>query len=101
MTTRTTRTSSASADEIFNEIGAFLVGGGLITMVLFPFALPILVLVVVPLIAVGLVVAVAGAIAVAPLLLFRLVRSLLGRARRASRPMLVPDPGPLYRDRAA
>lgn len=94
MTTTNKRTANVPADEVFDEIGAFLVGGGLITMVLFPFALPILLLVTIPLIPIVLV---AGA----PVLLFRLARSLLGRARRPSRPVLIPGPEPLYRDRIA
>ena len=97
MTTRNTRRANVSADEIFDEIGAFLVGGGLITMVLFPFALPIILLVTIPLIPIVLVAVVAGAIVGAPVLLFRLARSLLGRARRPSPPVLLPDAEPLYR----
>lgn len=102
MSTRSKPTSDASAEEIFDEIGAFLVGGGLITMVLFPLAVPIILLVIIPLIPIVLVAALAGGIVAAPWLLFRLARSLVGRRReRASRPLFVPDPEPVYRDRTA
>lgn len=91
MSTRNTGASGVSAEEVFDSVAAMLVGGGLITMVLFPFALPIILLVVIPLVPIALVAALAAAIAAAPVLLLRLARSLLGRARRPSRPMLVPD----------
>ena len=82
MSTTNTRRSEASAEEILDTAAAFLVGGGLITMVLFPFALPIILLVTLPLIPIVLVMALAGAIVAAPVLLFRLARSLLARPGR-------------------
>ena len=83
MSTRTTRRSEVSAEEILDSAAAFLVGGGLITMVLFPFALPIILLVTIPLVPIVLLAAVAGAIVATPVLLFRLARSLLRRVPAA------------------
>ena len=85
MSTNNTRTSEISAGEFLDAAATFVAGGGLLTMVLFPLALPMIILVVVPLIALGLVAVAAGVIIVAvagtPLLLVRRARSLVGGAR--------------------
>lgn len=77
MSTRSTPTSRVSADQVFDAVSAVLVGGGLLTMVLFPFALPVILLIVLPLVPIAIVTALAGAIVALPWLLFRLLRSLL------------------------
>jgi hypothetical protein len=93
--------SAVSAEEILDEALAFLVGGGLITMVLFPLALPIILLVIVPAIAIGLVAAAAGAIVAASLLLLRRILLSGPRVRpvgRSARASTAPRPrAPGYR----
>ena len=66
-----TRQTSSLLD-LGASLSAAMVNGGILTMALFPFAIPMIVLIVVPVIALGFVVAVigaVGAILVAPLLL--------------------------------
>ena len=95
MPTNDTGESGTSVVEILDATATVLAGGGLLTMVLFPLALPCIVLVAVPLIAIGLVAVVAGvilaAVAVVPLVLLRLVRSLVG-GERPSRDPVQPAP---------
>jgi hypothetical protein len=64
MSTRNTRSSRSTADEMVEEAAAYLVGGGIITMAAFPFAVPIILLIAVPVIPIALV---AGAVGVAVL----------------------------------
>ena len=88
--------AARSRDEIVDEVSKWGVGGGIITMALFPMALPFLILTLVallplavPLLALGLV---AGAIALPLMLIRKLGRSLRGtgperrRAERSSKP---------------
>jgi hypothetical protein len=82
--------------EVADEISKWTVGGGIVTMALFPLALPILILtavavlpLLVPLLAVGVV---AGLVAL-PILLLRKLGS-LSRRRRAGRDRRAPEPSP-------
>lgn len=83
----TTRSRSPSGPELVDEASNWAVGGGIVTMALFPLALPILALTAIallplllPLLAAGLIAAIAGA----PVLLVRRLR----RHRRGQRPNL-------------
>jgi hypothetical protein len=70
------------ADAVVDGVSGALVGGGIVTMALFPLALPILALTAVallPLVLIGLAAGLVGAILAAPILL---VRRLARRARR-------------------
>jgi hypothetical protein len=81
--------SGTTRYEIADEMSGWLVGGGLITMVLFPLALPLIVLTVVatiPLVLVALAGALAVAVVAAPVLLVRGLARRATRALRASRP---------------
>jgi hypothetical protein len=72
-----------TAAEYLDEFSNWNVGAGIVTMALFPLALPVIALLVVlalPLLAVGLVVALLAGLIVLPL---RLVRALRGRRRLA------------------
>lgn len=73
--------ATPSGAELATEAASWAVGGGILTMALFPFALPLILLTVaalIPLLLVGLVVGIVAALAAAPVLL---ARRLL-RARR-------------------
>jgi hypothetical protein len=86
-----TEASTHSRDELLTVASGWLVGGGLITMVLFPLAIPILVLTaiaVLPFVLVPLAVALAIAVVAVPfLLVLRLGRS----AKRALRPTPIAE----------
>jgi hypothetical protein len=67
-----------TASDLFEEASAWALGGGVLTFALFPFALPILVLTVafvVPFALAGLAIGVVVAVAAAPILLVRRLRS--------------------------
>jgi membrane protein implicated in regulation of membrane protease activity len=79
-TERTTHSYPGLAD----ELSAWLVGGGILTMALFPLALPIIALTAVaaiPLVLVALALGLVAAVVAAPILLLRRLR----RSVRASR----------------
>jgi hypothetical protein len=83
MSTEPTHTSTESTAEIADTLASFLAGAGILTTVLFPFALPLLGLVLVPLVALGLVLAVVAGILSAPVLLIRRLARV--RVRRPAR----------------
>jgi hypothetical protein len=79
--------SNSSWSEIMDEASNWIVGGGIVTMALFPLALPVLALTVaaaIPLVLLGLAAALAGAVVLTPILL---VRALARRAIGALRPV--------------
>jgi hypothetical protein len=86
--------SSSSPAEIVTELTGWFVGGGLITMVLFPLALPILVLTVIatiPLVLIALAgVLAAAAVAIPVLLVWGVGR----RVFRGPRPPSTVEQGP-------
>jgi Flp pilus assembly protein TadB len=88
-----TESSTHSRDELLTVASGWLVGGGLITMVLFPLAIPILALTaiaVLPFVLIPLAVALAVAVVAVPfLLVLRLGRS----AKRALRPTRTAEQG--------
>lgn len=77
--------TTRSSLEVLDEVSNWLVGGGIVTMALFPLALPALVLILaaaIPLLLVGLVgLLVAGLIVVPVRLVRRALGALRGRAR--------------------
>ena len=67
-----------TASDVVEEISAWAIGGGVLTVALFPFAVPILLLTVafvLPFALAGLAIAVVVAVAAAPILLVRRLRS--------------------------
>ena len=87
-----TSATSTTAAELAEEASAWAVGAGIITMALFPLALPILLLTAaaaIPLLLLGLAVALVAAVVAGPLLLVRR----LGRAIRAAAARRVAEPG--------
>ncbi len=75
---------------LLDTASEFLVGGGILTMALFPLAVPIVALLIVavlPLLAVGALVAVVGLVLAAPVVLVRKLRKRLAtpRDRRETR----------------
>ena len=74
--------ATPTATDVAGELSAWMVGLGILTMMLFPFAIPLLVLVIAPI----ALIALAGLLLAAPFILaFWLVRSLLRtRSRRAT-----------------
>jgi hypothetical protein len=81
-----------SAADLADEAGGLVVGLGLLTMTLFPFAVPLLILVIGPLAVVGLAVAVLAIPILLPLWLGRLaLRALRGR-REGPAPVKLPIP---------
>lgn len=74
-----------SPTEVLDTASEFLVGGGILTMALFPLAIPVVALLIVaalPLLAVGAVVAVVGAVVAAPVILVRALSRRLASMRR-------------------
>jgi membrane protein implicated in regulation of membrane protease activity len=77
-----------SSTEVLDTMSEFLVGGGVLTMALFPLAIPIIALLIVaalPLLAVGAALAIVGAILIAPVVLIRSLLRRLGTIRRDRR----------------
>ncbi|HEX3242555.1 MAG TPA: hypothetical protein VHQ97_05700 [Solirubrobacterales bacterium] len=73
-----------SSTEVVDTMSEFLVGGGILTMALFPLAIPIVALLIVaalPLLAVGAALAIVGAILAAPIVLVRALSRRLGKIR--------------------
>ena len=71
-----------TASDVVEEISAWAIGGGVLTVALFPFALPILLLTVafvLPFALAGLVIALVVAVVATPILLVRRLRSALDR----------------------
>jgi hypothetical protein len=88
-----TDSTPKSSREVVDEISSLLVGGGILTVALFPLAVPLIAMTVVlalPLLLVPLAVGVVAAIVAAPILL---VRSLGIRAVRALTPSAPPQSG--------
>jgi hypothetical protein len=86
-----TRATTPTAADLADVASAWAVGGGIITMALFPLALPILLLTagaVIPLVLLGLAVALVVGVVAGPLLLLRRVRrrSRFPAARRVAEP---------------
>jgi hypothetical protein len=74
-----------SFSEVADEVSAWLVGGGILSMALFPFALPIIALTVVaviPLVLAGLALGLIVALVSTPILLVRRLLSSVGDSRR-------------------
>ena len=73
-----------SSTEVVDTMSEFLVGGGILTMALFPLAIPMVALLIVaalPLLAVGAALAIVGAILAAPIVLVRALSRRLGKIR--------------------
>jgi hypothetical protein len=88
-----TKSTTKSSPELVSEVSGWLVGGGILTVALFPLAVPLIALTVVcalPLLLVPLAVGLVAAIVAAPILL---VRNLGKRAFRALAPRATPQPG--------
>lgn len=86
-----------SGADLAMEAATWAAGGGILTMALFPFALPLILLTaaaLIPLLLLGLVVGVVAAVAAAPVLLAR-------RLLRARRGRLTPDPGAHTREQSS
>jgi hypothetical protein len=91
-----TERSRTSIGELLTEVSDLVVGLGIMTMAVAPFAIPVLVLVLAPLAIVGLLMAIVAAVAVPPVLLIRL-RVRRQRDRRAAGPARTAtrlSPGP-------
>jgi hypothetical protein len=88
-----------SSTEVLDTMSEFLVGAGILTMALFPLAIPIVALLIVaalPLLAVGAALAIVGAILAAPVVLVRALSRRLGTIRRDRRePRPIPGNRPL------
>ncbi len=72
--------------DLVEEASVWAIGGGILTFALFPFALPILLLTaafVLPFLLAGLALALVVAVAAAPILLVRRLRSATGRGAPA------------------
>jgi hypothetical protein len=87
-----------SAGEVADELSGWNTGGGMVTMALFPLALPILGLTVVatiPLVLIGLAVGVAAALVALPVLVLWRLGRLATRALLDIRPAINPrkEPG--------
>ena len=77
-----------SSAEVIDTVSGFLVGGGILTMALFPLAIPIVVLLIVaalPLLAAGAVLALIGAVVAAPIVLIRGLSRKIATMRRNDR----------------
>jgi hypothetical protein len=86
------RATTPAAADLAEEASAWAVGGGIITMALFPLALPILLLTaaaVIPLLLLGLAVALVVGVVAGPLLLLRRLR----RTSRFSAARGMAEPG--------
>jgi hypothetical protein len=84
--------------EVADEVAAWLVGAGIVTMALFPLAIPIIALTAVaaiPLVLVALAVGLAAAVVAAPILLLRRLRRSAGASDAPS-----ARPGPAWSQRA-
>lgn len=78
--------AASSAADIAGELSAWMAAGGILTMMLFPLALPLILLLVVsalPLVLIPLAAGLAAAVVAVPVLL---LRALWRRASRALRP---------------
>jgi len=79
-------TSEQPSTNLLDTVSDFMVGGGIVTMALFPLAIPIIALLIVallPLLVVGAGVTFVGAVLAAPVLLIRrLSRNLAARPQR-------------------
>jgi len=96
MSTTTTPTTPA---DLADEASAWAVGGGILTMALFPLALPIILLTAaaaIPLLLVALAVGLVVAVVAAPILLLRRLRRPVRASRRSHNgragPAVVPRP---------
>jgi hypothetical protein len=85
----TTRPTQPTRTELTNEASAWLVGGGVITVALFPLALPALILTMLALIPFLAPAIVAGLLVAVGALSVRLFRGLARRAH-ARRPLVAP-----------
>ena len=75
-----------TASDVFEEVSAWAIGGGVLTLALFPLALPILLLTVafvLPFALAGLAIALVVAVVAAPILLVRRLRSAMDRGAAA------------------
>jgi membrane protein implicated in regulation of membrane protease activity len=85
--------------EKIDTFSEFLVGGGILTMALFPLAIPMVALLIVaalPLVALGAALALVGAVLAAPVVLVRALSRRLGTIRRDRRePRPIPGNRPL------
>ncbi len=87
------KTADQPTTNLLDTSSDFLVGGGILTMALFPLAIPMVALLIVaalPLLVVGAAVAVVGAAVAAPVLLIRFLsrRFASVAARRGDRPVI-------------
>ena len=74
-----------TASDVIEEASAWAIGGGVLTVALFPFAVPILLLTVafvLPFALAGLAIALVVAVVAAPILLVRRLRSAMDRAHQ-------------------
>jgi hypothetical protein len=96
------RPTSSTPTEFAEEASAWVVGGGVITLALFPLALPALALIAIAAVPFLLLALAAGLVVAGVALPILFVRSLGGRAIRALRPRAAAEPGrPTYGHRAS
>jgi hypothetical protein len=82
----TTKSRSPSRTEVLDEVSKWAVGGGIVTVALFPLALPILLLTAVAVLALLLPALAAGVLVAVVALPVLAARSIGRRVRRAARP---------------
>jgi hypothetical protein len=91
-------TTASARAEITDEISKWTVGGGIVTLALFPLALPILILTAVallPLLVPVLAIALLGGLIALPVFLIRKLARLVSRRRpRRRRPQATGEPAP-------
>jgi hypothetical protein len=85
--------NASSSAEIIDETSRWIVGGGIVTIALFPLALPLIALTAIAAIPLLLIALVAGVIAAAVAAPIVLVRRLVPRATRMSSPTSAVEPG--------
>jgi hypothetical protein len=92
-----TKPTTATPDELAEEVAAWAVGGGILTMILFPLALPLILLTAaaaIPLLLVAVALGLVAAVVALPIALLRRLRG-AGRFLAAPRAANPPRPGSL------
>ena len=80
-----TKPTTATPDELAEEVAAWAVGGGILTMILFPLALPLILLTAaatIPLLLVAVALGLVAAVVAVPLALLRRLRGAVWSSRR-------------------
>ena len=81
-----TQPTTATPDELVEEVAAWAVGGGILTMILFPLALPLILLTAaaaIPLLLVAVALGLVAAVVAVPIALVRRLRRAALSSRRA------------------